>query len=382
VQKVILITNIPTPYRIPLFNELDRQLRGYGIRLYVVFGAIGYARRKWLVDMSGCEFDHVILPSRVVGSRNRENLTFTYPGLFRILRIERPLAVITNEFSIATVKLWVRSLVRRMPYIIWSGGVAGRSHRLSFVRNIQRRLLVKGAAAFVAYGTSARKNLVGLGADPEKVHIAINTVDTRFFREKSDGLRSTTVHEIPRIVYVGHLTQGKRIDLLLRAAAIVHQRGVGFAVDIVGDGPELEQLRDLASNLGVGGIVNFTGFRQKDEVASYLGRARCFVFPSEYDIWGLVLVEAMACAVPCISSVRAGATQDLITVGKTGYSVDFSDIERVADYIHRMIVDPELAVSMGKAARDFIEKHASLEVSARGFIDALSDCGVHVNQSI
>ena len=105
-KKVLLITNIPTPYRIPLFNELNSQLDGNGIKLKVVFGALTYARRKWAIDMSECKFDHVVLPSKSIRYANYEKSSFTYSGLSQIVSIFNPSAIITNGFSIATTK-WI-----------------------------------------------------------------------------------------------------------------------------------------------------------------------------------------------------------------------------------------------------------------------------------
>ncbi len=61
VKKILLITNIPNRYRIPLFNELNRQLKERDIKLKVVFGALGYDRRKWKIDMNECHFDYLNL---------------------------------------------------------------------------------------------------------------------------------------------------------------------------------------------------------------------------------------------------------------------------------------------------------------------------------
>ena len=369
-----MITNSPTPYRIPLFNRLREQLLGQGLRLKVVFAVLGYSRRKWAINMSDCNFEYIELSSSVLGSKDRQNLTFTYPGLYKLLGEEQPSAVITNEFSIATIKLWLYSIFRKLPYIIWSGAIAGEHHGISILRKIQRRLLIRRAAGYVAYGSCARDNLVTLGADSRRIHIAINTVDTDYFREASRCWNVAAGNEVPRFVFVGHLESGKRLDLLLNAARELKEKGDIFVIDIVGDGPDRKRLENLAGDLNLGETIEFKGFRQKDDIARYMGRAACFVFPSEYDVWGLVLVEAMACGLPCISSYKSGATRDLIVEGKTGFSVDFSDISSVVERMHQIVVDPDLAASMGAAAAEYIENNCTLEISAHGFTDALVKC--------
>ena len=78
--RILLITNIPTPYRIPLFNELKEQLERKGLELKVVFGALGYSRRKWAVDMSQCKFEYEVLPSKNLYFSDSEKSSFTYPA--------------------------------------------------------------------------------------------------------------------------------------------------------------------------------------------------------------------------------------------------------------------------------------------------------------
>ncbi len=109
-KKVLLIKNIPNPYRILLFNELNNQLKEQGIKLKVVFGALGYARRKWKVDMTECIFDYETLSSKKIALGNSEKTMFTYSGLFHIINKEKTDVIIVTGFSVATTKLWLRSL--------------------------------------------------------------------------------------------------------------------------------------------------------------------------------------------------------------------------------------------------------------------------------
>ena len=80
-SRVVIITNIPTPYRIPLFNELNAQLAREGIGFKVVFAALGYPRRKWEIDMAQCTFAWEVLSRGRVPSRNPESAVFLYSGL-------------------------------------------------------------------------------------------------------------------------------------------------------------------------------------------------------------------------------------------------------------------------------------------------------------
>ena len=371
---VWVITNIPTPYRIPFFNELNRQLSDRGLKLKVIFGARGYKRRQWAIDMGNCEFAYTVLDSSSFRLAGNESVSFTYPGLSRLIARETPRVIVTNAFSLATMKLWVRHFLHSTPYIIWSGDIHPRGGE-NLLRRLQRKLLVRGATRHVAYGTQAKNSLVRLGADPGKVHIAINTVDTRFYRQEVERIRAAAGREShATLLCVGDLIPRKRVDLLLLALKGLTATHPEAHLDIVGDGPERARLEALARKLDLSQSVQFLGFRQKSEVAAYYAKANCFLFPTAFDIWGLVLVEAMAAGVPCISSLNAGATSDLIQEGKTGFSIDFTQTEAVAERLRWILDHPDEARKIGKTGQDFVETKVNLTVSARGMVEAIASC--------
>lgn len=373
-NKILLITNIPNPYRIPLFNELKRQLERKGLGLKVVFGALGYARRKWAVDMSQCKFEYEVLPSKNLCYSDPEKSCFTYSGLYRIISKENPSIIITNAFSIATTKLWFRSWFVRTPYIIWSGAIVTKGRSDSFLRRIQRRILIKRAVSFIAYGTKAKEYLISLGAAANKIQIGINTTDTEFYGAETKRIRENLEDKerIKRLLYIGYITRRKRLDHLFYVVKSLSIRRQDFVFKLVGSGPESQNLKNLAEDLRITDLVNFEGFKQKKEIPRYLAEADCFLFPSEYDIWGLVLVEAMSAGLPCIASIHAGATHDLIKEGVTGFAIDFSETEEVVDKVNWILENPELSKEIGQNASRFITENVSIEKSSVGFISAIA----------
>jgi glycosyltransferase involved in cell wall biosynthesis len=279
---------------------------------------------------------------------------------------------IITGYSLGTVKLWVRKHLFGEPYIIWSGAITDAAMPTPRLRMVQRRMLVRAAAAFVAYGSRAKRYLETLGAPPDRVSIGINSVDTKFYRQRAVAGRAerNRAKEFD-LICLGDLSARKRVDLALRAVKLVSEVRRDFRLRLIGDGPERAALEDLANDLGISDIVRFEGFKQKGEVAGILAAAHCLLFPSRFDVWGLVLVEAMAAGIPCIASVRAGATDDLIQDEVTGFAVDFDEPRIAADRVEWMLENRDAAREMGEAAADFIESNVSLERSAEGFLDAV-----------
>lgn len=374
-NKILLITNIPTPYRIPLFNELKEQLERKGLGLKVVFGALGYARRKWAVDMSQCKFEYEVLSSKNLFYSDPEKSSFTYSGLYRVISKENPSVIITNAFSIATTKLWLRSWFKKTDYIIWSGAIRRKDKSDSFVRRLQRKILIRRAVGFIAYGTRAKEYLVSLGAQRDKVKIGINTTSTEFYRSETKRIRENLKdkEKRKRLLYVGYITKRKRLDKLFYVVKSLSIRRQDFVLQLVGSGPEMKNLKNLTDDLHITDFVSFEGFKQQKEIPRYLAEADCFLFPSEYDIWGLVLVEAMSAGLPCIASIHAGATHDLIKEGVTGFAMDFSETEEVVDKVNWILENPELSKEIGQNASRFIAENVSIEKSAAGFVKAIPE---------
>jgi glycosyltransferase involved in cell wall biosynthesis len=374
-KKILIVTNIPTPYRIPLFNQLDSQMRRAGLSLKVIFGARGYPRRRWKIDLADCRFEHEILPSRIYKFAHKEKTLFTYRGLLPAIKREKPAAVVVSGFSLGSMKVWLYSLLSSLPYFIWSGDTP-RTTSFSFTRGLQRKLLIKRAKGFIAYGSKARDYLIALGADPRSVSISINTVDTEYFMSSSKQLRemadSRLRHDSQKhVLSVGDLIPRKNMAGLLRIFKLIAATRADVVLDIVGDGPQRKWLESYVHENRLEPYVQFHGFQQKTSLAHYYAATDCFVFQTDFDIWGLVLNEAMAAGIPSIASINAGATHDLIKDGVTGFAMDFLDVQAVSNRIGWLLDNPDQARRIGDNARLFVEQNATLETSASSFIRAL-----------
>lgn len=372
-KKVILITNIANPYRVPLFNELSNQLHNKNIHLKIVFANKTYKRRRFTINENEFKFDFCFLNNEAitVGS-NSENSYFTYSGLFQQLKNEKPDTIIVSGFSSATIKVFLYSLIKRTPYIIWNGSIAKKGRKDSFIRTLQRRLLTNFATAFVTYGTKAKSYLKSIGADDEKVFIATNTVDTSFFEKETEKHRAILVNDdIHHFLYLGYLVPRKNVGLLIDMANDLQKQRNNFCIDVIGDGESREQLELKVKNLGLSQFVKFHGFKQKHELPPYFAQTKALLFQTDFDIWGLVLNEAMAAGVPCLSSVNAGASSDLIKNGYNGFLVDYENKSDIIEKITFIIENPKEAIEMGKRASEFVNTNVNLNICAKGFVNAI-----------
>lgn len=373
-KKVIFITNIPNPYRIPLFNEMSRQFGESDMHLKLVFGAEGYKRRMFQLDKSDIGFDFEILEDKAHSfSDDGEKTLFLYRGLLKLLRRDKPDAIIVAGFSSATVQVFFHKLLSGTPFVIFSGSIDIKGRNYSFLRKMNRLLFIKSASAFVAYGNLAKEYLVNAGAPVSKVFVGRNTVDTSFFAEKTSALRKTDSSDDNKMhfTYVGYLVPRKNVQVLLEVIKIVAEKRSDFCVDILGDGISRPDLEKFVNANNLNHVVKFHGFRQKEELPEFFAKSSGFLFQTGFDIWGLVLNEAMAAGLPCLASPNAGATFDLIKEGETGFVVDFDNRESAAQKIGWLIDHKIEAQEMGKRGAIFIRDEVNLVKAAKGFKNAV-----------
>ncbi len=372
-KKVVLITNIPNPYRVPLFNELSKQLKNENTRLKIIFANKTYKRRLFRINENDFNFDYCYLNNEAITvGNNSENSYFTYKGLFQQLKNENPDVIIVSGFSSATIKVFLYSLIKRTPYIIWNGSIAKKGRKDSFIRTLQRRLLTSFATAFVAYGSKAKEYLIKLGASENQVFISTNTVDTSYFETATNDCRLSIDDDgLNHFLYLGYLVPRKNVGLLIDMANNLQKQRNDFCIDVIGDGESREQLELKVKNLGLSQFVKFHGFKQKHELPPYFAQTKALLFQTDFDIWGLVLNEAMAAGVPCLSSVNAGASSDLIKNGYNGFIVDYENKSDIIEKINFIIENPEKVIEMGKRASEFVNTNANLNVCAKGFVNAI-----------
>ena len=374
-KKILVITNIPTPYRVPLFAELNQQLAQHGMQLKVIFAALGYARRKYKIDLSNCGFEYEVLDSGIYTAGNNSEVTyFDYKGLTEVVKREQPYRCIISGFSAGTMQLFVRSFFKPTPFIIWSGSLKKKGRNDNWARKLQRHIISRRARAFIAYGSLSKQYLLEeLNVPASRIAIARNTIDTTFFRTETERLRKEIAgtDQKKHLLHIGYLVPRKNVALLLFVIEKLSRIRQDFILDIVGDGESRPFLEQYIRDHKLEEFVRMHGYRQKEELPSFLARSLVFLFQTDFDIWGLTLNEAMAAGLPCLSSVNAGASVDLVEEGRTGWTVDFRNADMVLEKLSYLMDHPEKAMEMGRFAQEKIENTASLKISAAGFIEAI-----------
>jgi len=161
------------------------------------------------------------------------------------------------------------------------------------------------------------------------------------------------------IVCVGRLTPAKGQHILIEACSTLRAWGREFRLVIVGAGPDEHALRASVVEHQLGQHVVFTGALNQDEVQAWYRQSDVFALPSFAEGIPVVLMEAMASGVPCVTT-RITGIPELIRDGIDGFLVTPSDSQELADTLAMLMDDPELRRELGEAGRARVGAHYDL----------------------
>jgi glycosyltransferase involved in cell wall biosynthesis len=375
--SITLLTNIPAPYRIPTFNHLAR-LAPDDFR--VVFCAPTEPGRHWAFPAKEMDFEWKLLSERsgatglLVGLRSAAKMALYLTGW-------RPSAVICGGYdSLAawTAFLWCK--VFRRHFALWVESTARdrRPRGISgLLRTRLKRLMISQADAMAASGQGSADYMRALGARPRRVFIAPFSGDPAAFAREAAKVNASKEKQkrgFPRrlILYSGRLVRAKGVFVLLEAFRKLSQILPDAGLLVGGHGPEKGAMQEFCRSAHLDRVF-FEGPQEYKRMPYYYALADVLALPTFSDPWGFVVNEAFACGVPAVVSRVAGACDDLIVEGQTGFAVEPGDADELAERIAQILQDDSLRFRMGANCRKLIE-HYSAEACARGLLAAVRSC--------
>jgi glycosyltransferase involved in cell wall biosynthesis len=372
-RRLVILTEIIAPYRIPVFNALARR-KEFG--LHVIFLAeTDPAVRQWLVYKNEIHFSHQILPSwRWRAGKNRFLIN---RGLWSALNKLNPEVIICGGYSYPAsweALLWARR--HRARFVLWSESNRQDARSGSTVVEWLKTYFVRHCDGFAAAGKTAFEYLQLLGSSEASISTAPDAVDNCLFATQAEKVRAdATAYRVRLglpsrfILFVGRLVPEKGIFDLLEAYAKLEdilRSAVGLV--FAGGGDSREELAHRAKRINPG-LVCLPGFAQREDLAGFYALAEAFVLPTHSDPWGLVVNEAMACGLPIIVSDVAGCAADLVEDGWNGYVVPARDPDTLSKAISSLLRQPQLRRQMSAHSLERIQNY-SPEACANGLAAA------------
>ena len=360
-KKVVIITNIPAPYRVALYKVLQERQKEF--EWHIVYSAAGNDERDWDANIDGLENVHFLSSKRLGYERHAERQYYTLSkGIGKLLKQTGPDAIIASEYNATAIQAFLWCKLNKVPYITLTDGTLFSEREFSRLKKMMRRLIIPNSSHCIASSTKSKELQLHYGAKEKDITVAYLTVDINKFGYKREKFNSR------RLLYVGSLIYRKGLDLLLEAAAKVDK---DYELTIIGNGPEKETLEMKANYWGISDRVSFLSFLEGQELIKQYHQNDIFVFPTREDCFGLVINEAMAASMPVITSKYAEGSYDLVLDGENGIVFDPEDTNGLVTLLNGIIGNDQVVKEMGEKSYKHIQEF-SLENTADKYVEAIT----------
>ena len=369
-KKIALVTNIPTPYRMPLFKRLSKIEE---MKFRIFFCNVSEPNRHWTFTKT-FEFDYKFVPGIEILRRSNSPL-YLNPYLFLMLYKFRPDIIISTGMSFPTLVGLIYSKFFRIPILIWWGGTKITENNINILKYLFRKYFFKFIDGFLAYGQLAKKYLLSLGCLDKDIYVIGNlTFDVDEYNRKINTLRKNKRDEnnIIKILSVGQLIPRKNFIFLIKVFEKLVKKYEEISLIIVGSGPQELIIKKYCEERNLMKKIILTGHISPEKLIEYYADADIFVHLTISDQWSQVVNEAMASGLPVIISKNDAVCEDLLSHGENGYIINPYVDDELLHYLSILINNPDLRSVIGKKAYETVTNY-DIKFTIKMLLTAISD---------
>lgn len=233
---------------------------------------------------------------------------------------------------------------------------------LAYSLYVVTKFSLKRSTLIIALTDTLKLKAVKLGVDPSKIIVVPTLIDTTTFNPSVVGTDIRAKYGLQNkkiLLYVGRIRPEKRVDNLIKALKIIHEKyEKNIYLLIVGAGPyetEEQKIRQLCEKLGLFDYIIRAGAIKHEKTPKYYAAADIFILPSIIEGLPNALLEAMAMG-KAIVATKTGGIVDVVKDKESALLVDVDNIEDLANAIIELLRDEELAQRLAQKARKIIEE--------------------------
>ena len=355
--RVALVTNIPAPYRVPVYNRVA-QLQPFDLTVF--YAAPSEPDRNW--DLPALEHKHVFLDGTMYTRGGR--FIHHSPALWGELVRYAPDVVVTTGYNPTHLLAFFYTLLYRKAHVVQTDGSVASEAGLSVAHRALRSAVIRLSRAAATAGHGGWRLMRSYGMAGTHIHFTPLCANTSVsWHDPGTGTRDID------LLFSGRLVPIKNAGFALQVAAGVAQRlGRRVTLALLGGGPLEPELRAQAATLADRVQVVFAGHVSQAELPGWFQRARLFVFPTLWDPWGVVANEACLAGVPVLASPHAGAAGELVRDDFSGRVLPLH-LPLWVDSAASILADDALHARLAEGARLAVAPY-SFDNAAAGFIDA------------
>ncbi|HDZ61449.1 MAG TPA: glycosyltransferase [Candidatus Pacearchaeota archaeon] len=375
--QIMILHNIISPYRLPLFEELSKK---YDLTVY--FCKTNNKDRKWSTKLDNYSFNYKILLNKdfgpfVINSTLKDELKENNFDVYIVF--ENP----ENAFSILKIIKFCKNNSKRMILVTErkdddvytlkrfnqsSNPIKKRIYEaIRFAYKKYRSELYNRVEVIIPFYNKSAKFLIKNKINLNKLFTSREIMPEQLLPKLRSIKKPKEWKDKKIIFHIGYLNDRKGINYLIEAFNKLDRKDTILL--IAGVGESEEKLKELAKK---NKNIIFLGYKDGIDKANYYAIADFFVLPTLYDVWGLVVNEAFYYGLPVISTNKAGATE-LIEEGKTGFVIKDKNVTQLANTMKKLLDNPRLLKKMKQNVKKIPNsKIVDIKTSVKTFEKAIN----------
>ena len=356
--KVALVTNIPAPYRLPIYEGVARTS---DVDLKVFFCSGREPDREW--DLAAAQFQQVFLKEKFISVGGK--FIHCNPDVWSALKAFRPEVVITTGFNPTFIAAYLYARWAGARHIAMTDGTDFTESHLSVVHRVVRRWVYGHTAAFLGASMGSYRLYRSYGVPQAALfqsHLCANNAAFLSAPEQADRPFD--------LVFSARFVPGKNplfaLDVAQGVAQVLKRR---VRMLLLGSGELQSAMVQAAQRMADDVDVVFAGFVKQAELPGHLSQAKVMLFPTQIDTWGVVANEACAAGVPVIVTPMAGVAHELVVDDQTGFVCDL-DVSRWVALTCDLLTDEGKRARLAQAAMQRVQAY-SFDNAAAGILAAV-----------
>lgn len=355
-MRVVIVINIPAPYRIPIFEKLSEYL---GNDFLVIFAARSEPNRAW--NIKELKFNHLFLNENITEKKDGFNYVHNNIDVIQHLKLYNPDVIITTGFNPTHLYAWLYAKLFRKKHVTMTDGTMTTEKHLSWLHKFIRKIVFSTSHAHIGASKSTIFLYESYHIPRRKIFQSHLCVDNgRFYNNLEFAQRTYD------LMFSGNFIDIKRPLFFAEIVQKVSKTVKNLSVLIIGDGPLKNEFLSKMDTTGID--YTYPGYIEQKDLPSYYSKTKLFLFTTKHDAWGVVANEALASGTPVLVSPFAGVANDLVIDNYNGYILnDDSDIW--AQYIIELLQNSKKWQHLSLNATDSV-KQFTFEHAAMGILNA------------
>lgn len=361
--RVVIVDNIPAPYRLPVYARLAREA---DLDIHVVYCSGREPDREW--NLGETRFPHTFLQGKFITFRGR--FIHWNPDVWSVLQALKPEIVMTTGFNPTHLLAYLWTRRQGALHVAKTDGTLTSEARLTALHRWVRRRVYAHSAAYVGASDGALQLYQSYGIHPGRMFKSHLCADNALF------LNTPPQGKRYDFIFCGRFEAVKNpLFALAVARAVAGKIGRRVSVVFVGSGTLEGAIRQYAIKIAAEVETVFAGFAKQEALPAWYGASRIFLFPTQWDPWGVVANEACASGVPVLVTGAAGAAGELVKDGENGYVLPLDEALWV-EAATRLLTDQQLYADMVMRCRESVQEY-NYDNSALGMAQAFraARCG-------